>query len=254
MQSEILSAAIIIIGNEILSGKTQDQNIQFIALELSDLGIKLKEIRVIPDLEDDIIASINLLRVKYTYVFTTGGIGPTHDDITAKTIAKAFNDEFILHDQAKEIIEQHLAKINRAAISGHNGYMRMAHMPKNAVPLLNRETGAPGFKLANVFVMAGVPYIMRAMFEEAKKFLKKANPIISKAVDVYLSEDAIAAEFSELQDKYPQIEMGSYPFKQENIWGTSLVLRGDNLELIEKALAELHQFLALISQDYYVAK
>ena len=248
MQSEILSAAIIIIGNEILSGKTQDQNIQFIALELGELGIRL---RVIPDLEDEIINTVNSLREKYTYVFTTGGIGPTHDDITAEAIAKAFNDEYVLHNEAKDIIEKYLADNNRRV---SEGYMRMAHMPKNALPLLNRETGAPGFKVDNVFVMAGVPYIMQAMFKEAKKFLKTGKPIISRSIDVYVSESLIAAGFSALQDKYPQIEMGSYPFRRRDRWGTTLALRGDDPELIEQALSELYQFLASVTQSDNVTK
>ncbi len=251
MQSEILNAAIIIIGNEILSGKTQDQNIQFLALELGELGIRLREIRVIPDLEDEIITTVNTLREKYTYVFTTGGIGPTHDDITAEAIAKAFNDQYILHNEAKEIIEKYLADHNREAAEGH---MRMAHMPKTAVPLLNRETGAPGFKVDNVFVMAGVPYIMQAMFQEAKNFLKAGKPIISRSIDVYVSENIIAVGFSALQDKYPQIEMGSYPFRRRDRWGTSLALRGDDPELIEQALSELYQFLASVTQDDNVTK
>ena len=236
MQSETLDAAIIIIGNEILSGKTQDLNIQYIAKELGDFGIKLKEVRVIPDIEDDIIKVVNELRAKYTYVFTTGGIGPTHDDITAETIAKAFKEEFILHKHALEIMEKYMFDNGRKLNDSH---LRMAHMPKNAVPLLNRETGAPGFKLDNVFVMAGVPYIMRAMFEEVKKHLKKGKPIISKSIEAYISESAIAKEFSDLQDKYPSIEMGSYPFKDGDKWGTSLVLRGDDEQLMDLVMMEL---------------
>ena len=243
MQSEILTAAIIIIGNEILSGKTQDVNIQFIAKELSNLGIRLKEVRVVADVEEDIIEAVNGLRAKYSYIFTTGGIGPTHDDITAKTIAKAFEDEYILHPQAKEIIEKHVISANRDINEGH---IRMAHMPKKSVPLLNRETGAPGFKLENVFVMAGVPYIMQAMFLEAKKYLKQAKPIISKSIDIYISESAIAIPFSNLQDKYPNIEMGSYPFKEGERWGTSLVLRGNDPELIDKVMNELLEILEIV--------
>lgn len=241
MDNISLDAAIIIIGNEILSGKTQDQNIQYIALELGELGIKLKEVRIIADFADEIIETINILRKKYTYIFTTGGIGPTHDDITAATIAKAFGQEFILHPEAREILKKHLDNNNRLENESH---IRMAHMPKDAKPLLNRETGAPGFYLENVFVMAGIPYIMRAMFEEVKKLLKRGKPILSRSIDVYLSEGLIAGEFEKLQKKFPQIEMGSYPFNLENKWGTSLVLRGTDLVLIETAMVELSSIIS----------
>lgn len=240
MQSETITAAVIIIGNEILSGKTQDLNVQFIAQELGNIGIRLKEVRVIPDIENDIIDAVNYLRKKYNYVFTTGGIGPTHDDITAKTISKAFNQDYVLHNEALEIMKEHVESINQVITDGH---IRMAYMPKEAISLLNRETGAPGFKVENVFVMAGVPSIMRSMFEEVKKHLKHGNPIISKSIEVEISENSIAQEFSDLQDKYNTIEMGSYPFKGELSWGTSLVLRGDDEELIDVAMEELLEII-----------
>jgi len=246
MQSEMLDSAIIIIGSEILSGKTQDLNIQYLAKQLGDLGIRLKEVRVVLDIEEDIIKAVNELKEKYTYVFTTGGIGPTHDDITAATIAKAFNDEFILNQKAKEKIEEFLKHKN---IELRNDHLRMAYMPKSAEILLNYETGAPGFKIGNVFVMAGVPYIMHAIFEEAKKHLKKGKPILSKSITEFISEGAIAADFENLQRKYPSIEMGSYPFKEEDgRWGTSLVLRGDNPELIDEAMLELKRIVSNVSK------
>lgn len=240
MNLEILDAAIIIIGNEILSGKTQDVNVQHIALGLADYGIVLKEVRVIPDVEAEIISVVNHLREKYTYVFTTGGIGPTHDDITAKTMAKAFDDEFILHKYAKEMMEQYAQKIN---IELREDHVRMCYMPKRAVPLFNHATGAPGFKMDNVFVMAGVPYIMQAMFEEAKKHLKKGKPIISKSIVTDISEGKLAKDFGLLQEKYPSIEMGSYPSKKNDKWSTSLVLRGSDVALIEIAMQELLEIL-----------
>ncbi len=241
MESEIITAGIVIIGNEILSGKTQDLNIQFLANELGKLGIRLKEVRVIPDIENDIIETVNLLRKKYTYLFTTGGIGPTHDDITSKTIAKAFNDEFILHPEAKKLIEQYMVEHNREMRPDH---LRMACIPKSATLLLNHETGAPGFKIENVFVMAGVPYIMQSIFMEAKKFLKQSKPIISRSIEICIAEGVIAEEFSRLQNKYPEIEMGSYPFKTDDRWMTNLVLRGDNQEMINVAMLELEAIVA----------
>ena len=245
MKSDKLTAAIIIIGNEILSGKTQDLNVQFIATELSDLGIVLKEVRVVLDIEVDIIAAVNSLRTKYSYIFTTGGIGPTHDDITAKTIAKAFGEEYLLNEKAKAVLEKYLFTQQKMLQPSH---ISMAHMPESAEILLNYETAAPGFKIDNVFVMAGVPYIMQSIFQEAKKFLKIGKPIISKTIEANISESIIAEPFSELQDKYPQIEMGSYPFKKENSWKTNLVLRGDNSELIEKVMIELEEVIKNVSK------
>jgi len=245
MQAEQLTAAIVIIGNEILSGKTQDLNVQFIATELSNLGIRLKEVRVVADIEADIIEAVNALRAKYTYIFTTGGIGPTHDDITSQTIAKAFADEYTLNEKAKEKIEQYLIAQKREIRPDH---LRMAYMPKSAEILLNHETGAPGFKIGNVFVMAGIPYIMQSIFQEAKKFLKSGKPIISKSIEAYISEGAIAQQFSDLQDKYPEIEMGSYPFKTGERWGTSLVLRGDNAELIDKLMLALEDIIKNVAK------
>jgi molybdenum cofactor synthesis domain-containing protein len=243
MESKNITASIIIIGNEILSGKTQDLNIQFIAQELGNLGIKLKEVRVIPDIEEDIITTVNALRAKYTYVFTTGGIGPTHDDITSEAVAKAFGDEHILNQNAKAELEKYLIANNRDLRPDH---LRMAYMPRSATILLNYETGAPGFKIENVFVMAGVPYIMQSIFMEAKKLLKQGKPIISKSVEAYISEGSIATEFGNLQNKYPKIEMGSYPFKKDEKWGTTLVLRGDNPDLIDQVMIELLDIIAAV--------
>ena len=234
-------AAIIIIGNEILSGKTQDANIQFIALELAAMGIRLKEVRVIADIESDIIETVSILCKKYTYVFSTGGIGPTHDDITSPSVAKAFAKEYKLNEKAKVIIEQYLIDCNREIRPDH---IKMAYMPESAEMLLNRETGAPGFKIENLFVMAGVPYIMRSIFQEAKNFLKPGKPILSKSIEVMISEGAIAKQFGDLQNLYPQIEMGSYPFKLENgSWGTSLCLRGDDEELLDILILKLKQIV-----------
>ena len=235
-----LTAAIIIIGKEILSGKTQDQNIQFIALELSKMGIILNEVRVVADLEDDIIEAVNSLRAKYTYVFTTGGIGPTHDDITAKTIAKAFDQEYTLNIPAKEIIEDHIIASGKEMRPDH---INMAYMPEFAELLLNPETGSPGFKIENVFVMAGVPYIMKSIFKEAQKFLQRGKAIISKSIEVNISEGLISKQFGDLQDLYPDVEMGSYPFKKDNKWSTSLVLRSSDETLIDEAMVKLKQII-----------
>lgn len=240
MQSEVITAAIIIIGNEILSGKVQDQNVQFIASELGNLGIRLREVRVIPDIENDIIETVNSLRCKYDYIFTTGGIGPTHDDITAESIAKAFNKKYDFIEAAKILIENYLKSVGKEIREDH---YRMAYMPLGAELLLNHETGAPGFKIENVFVMAGVPYIMRSIFAEAKKFLRTSSPIISRSMVTFVPESVFAKKFEELQLKYPTIEMGSYPEKIDGKWKTTLVLRGDNPELIDEAMMHLKKII-----------
>lgn len=240
MQSENISAAIIIIGNEILSGKVQDQNIQYIATELGQLGIRLKEVRVVADIEIEIIEAVNILRKKYTYVFTTGGIGPTHDDITAESIAKAFLKKNQLSLVAKEMIEQHVISVGKELREDH---LRMAYMPETAELLLNSETGAPGFKIENVFVMAGVPYIMRSIFQEAKKHLKTSRPFISKSIVTSVAEGVFAKQFGELQIKYPSIEMGSYPEKLDSGWQATLVLRGDDENLLDEAMLHLNRII-----------
>lgn len=243
MQTERLNAAIIVIGNEILSGKTQDLNVQFIAKEVASIGIRLSEVRVVADIEEDIIGALNFLRKKYKYVFTTGGIGPTHDDITAKTVAKAFEDDFIINEEAKNLMENHLKALGKEITKEH---ILMTYMPKKAVPLMNRETGAPGFKMENVFVMAGVPSIMQAMFNEVKKHLEHGKPIISKALDFPKSENLIADSLRDLQNKYPMLEIGSYPYKGTDHWETQIVFRGDDEKLIDEAKEDLIKIIEQI--------
>jgi molybdopterin-biosynthesis enzyme MoeA-like protein len=161
--------------------------------------------------------------------------------VCSSIFAKAFDVKHSLSQEAKEMIEKHLVKACKEIREDH---IRMAYIPESAILLLNDETGAPGFKIENVFVMAGVPYIMQSIFVEAKKFLKKNNPIISKEIEIDISEGVIAKQFSDLQNIYPNIEMGSYPFKKNDKWGTSLVLRGDDIELLDKAMEELLKIIA----------
>lgn len=245
------TASIIIIGNEILSGKTQDVNVQFLANELAKLGIHLREVRIIADVEQDIIETVNLLRRKYDYVFTTGGIGPTHDDITSSSIAKAFKQKIVINIDAKNQIEEYLNSIGKTMSADH---LAMARIPESAELLLNYATGAPGFKIDNVFVMAGVPYIMQAIFEQSKKFIKQEIPILIKSIETDIPEGILARDFAQLQEKYPEIEMGSYPFKDiNNFWRTTLSIRGSNMALIDKAMVELELILDNI-KNYDVSR
>jgi len=235
-------ASLIIIGNEVLSGKTEDKNIQFLALGLSDLGIILKEVRIVPDIKSDIIIAVNELRKKYDYVFTTGGIGPTHDDITSESIAEAFNVKYVLNDEANKILEEYYNGTDREY---NNSRKKMAFMPENASLIHNKETFAPGFIVENVYVMAGIPYVMHAMFDAIKDSLRRGNTIHSKSIDVYLPESSFAEEFAKLQNEYPEIEMGSYPFRRREKWGATLSMRSSNLEQLDLAFEKLHEMLSM---------
>jgi molybdenum cofactor synthesis domain-containing protein len=239
-QERIVTAAVLIIGNEILSGRTKDVNLGFLAEELTKLGIRLREARVIADVEAEIIAAVNEARAKYDYVFTTGGIGPTHDDITSASVARAFGRALILDPRARAILERHYPPggLNEARL-------RMAHVPEGAELIENPVSSAPGFRMDNVFVMAGVPAVMRAMFDGLKGTLAGGKPVLSQTVGAFLGEGTIAAGLGALQDRYPLLEIGSYPFYRQGRYGASFVLRGTDRAPIAAATEELR---ALIRQ------
>lgn len=244
---EVMKAAILITGNEILSGSTQDLNVQYIARHLSELGILLAEVRMVRDIEDDIIYAINELRSKYDYVFTTGGIGPTHDDITAESMAKAFGVPLERNAKAVEIMEAHCVTQNRVM---HKASYKMADMPKNAELILNTESGAPGFKVENVYVMAGIPNIMQAMFNYLIPQLKAGKKFISKKVTAHAGESMIAKILEDINIEYKDLDLGSYPFQRDGKWGTNLVIRGQNTERVEEALKKLESELELAKIEF----
>ena len=229
-----MKASLIIIGNEILSGRTQDKNLSYLATWLNEIGIQLSEVRVIRDEEEVIIETVNYLRKTYDYVFTTGGIGPTHDDITSLSIAKAFNVDLEINDKALSILKEYYKDSELT-----DARMKMTMIPKGAELVENPVSKAPGFKMENVFVMAGIPSIMQGMLEGARKHLKGGDIIKSVSVDVFTPESNVADELTKLQDKYKNIEIGSYPFTKENRFGTSLVLRSKNEQLLEECKLEL---------------
>ena len=239
-----VTACVLIIGNEILSGRTQDANLAFLAQGLGEVGVRLREARVIPDDRAAIIAAVNEVRQKFDYVFTTGGIGPTHDDITASCIADAFGVKLILHPDAKRILESHYppGAINEARL-------RMAHTPDGATLLLNPISRAPGFRIGNVFVMAGVPQIAQATFNELKRSLRGGARMLSRSVSCSLSEGAIAKELSALQDRYADLEIGSYPYFRRSDFGVTLVVRGTDRERIAAAVAELMDLIRSLGGD-----
>lgn len=236
------TAALIVIGNEILSGRTQDTNTNYIAKQLAEIGVKFLEVRVIPDIEEVIVGTVNELRASYDYVFTTGGIGPTHDDITTAAIAKAFGLRIIRSPEVVEKLRQYYEGSNREL---NDARLKMADFPEGAEFLDNPISTAPGFKIGNVFVMAGIPNVMQAMFACARGWLKGGAKILSREIVVFVGESMIAAQLTAIQDKYPEIEIGSYPFVREYKFGTSICLRGTDKNKLDLAHDETYTMLKL---------
>lgn len=212
------TSAIIVIGSEIISGRTQDLNVRFIAQKLDQRGIDLKEVRIIPDDESMIIEAVNALRLKYNYIFTTGGIGPTHDDITSVAIAKAFNLPLSRSSKIVEIIQRRNPKAAEASY-------RMADLPEGATLIGNPVNQIPGFKIDNVYVFAGVPLIMQGMFSAIEETLVKNLPTLSKTINCNLKESDLAEGLSNIQNKFKGVEVGSYPYQIEAGWRVNVVVR-----------------------------
>ena len=239
MPERIFTACLLVIGNEILSGRTQDLNLAYLGKRLDQIGVRLREVRVIPDEEAAIVAALNDLRHRHDYVFTTGGIGPTHDDITATSVAKAFNVALIQNPAARALLETHYraGELNPARL-------RMANTPEGAQLIENPVSKAPGFQIENVFVMAGIPVIMQAMFESLVHRLVGGKSLRSRSLTVHLPESKIANDLGALQDRYPEVEMGSYPFQRDGRFGTRLVLRATEPERLDAAAGELEAIIA----------
>ena len=223
-----INAAILIIGNEILSGRTCDTNTSTLALWLNSIGVKVQEVKIIPDIEEIIISSVNLLRKLYDYVFTTGGIGPTHDDITAQSVAKAFNLKYEVHQEGFKILEKYYkpGEFNE-------GRQKMIWMPKNAKLILNPTSGAPGFNVENVFCLPGVPSILKSMLGGLKNNIVGGEPILSQTIILRTVESEIASSLTRIQDNNKDVEIGSYPFFRAGKLGVSIVLRSTNQKKID---------------------
>ena len=237
-KKEIL-AGIIIIGNEILSGRTQDTNTGTLSLWLNSLGIKLQEVRIIPDIEETIIKTVNELRKKYNYIFTTGGIGPTHDDITSESVASAFKKKLEVNNEAYKILEKYYPKgqFNKSR-------QKMTIMPEGAELIYNPVTAAPGFKIKNVFVLPGVPKIMEKMFLEILNNIQKGKPKLITTINTDLYESKIASFLNDIQKKYKDSSIGSYPYFNfvSKIGGVNIVISSWNmnsLKPIEKDIIEM---------------
>ncbi|UYN96181.1 MAG: competence/damage-inducible protein A [Enhydrobacter sp.] len=233
--SKIVTACIVVIGNEILSGRTKDANIAYLAGELGKLGVRVMECRVIPDVEATIVATINEVRRKFDYVFTTGGIGPTHDDITADCIAKAFGVGISEHPEAVERMTRHYG--DPALFTPAR--RRMARVPHGGTLVDNPISVAPGFQMENVFTFAGIPTVAQGMFQSMKHRLAGGDPVLSRTVRTNLPEGIIAEPLGGLQQRYKDIDIGSYPAFRNGKPSVSLVLRGTNDARLKEASAEL---------------
>jgi len=221
------NAAMVIIGNEILTGRTPDANLAWLATQLNARGIILKEARTVLDIESEIIKAVNDLRTEVDYVFTTGGIGPTHDDITALSVAQAFGVPLEESTEAIRLLEDHYREeLNDAR-------RKMGQIPQGATLIQNPVSAAPGFKIENVYVFAGIPKIMQAMFDSIADTLAGGAPLLSNTVTCQLAESQIAENLEALQSKFPDIDMGSYPHFRGGVMGLSVVLRGTDEPLLE---------------------
>ena len=232
------NAIIIVIGNEILSGRTQDVNVKSISIWLNNLGVKLDEVRVIPDIEKIIINTIRKVRSQFKYVFTTGGIGPTHDDITSKSISKAFNVKYCFHPEAYKILKNYYEKGKFNA-----GRKKMAKMPKGSSLILNPSSAAPGFSIYNVFCLPGVPSILNSMLGELSNRIVGGSKIVSKTLSLRTVESEISIPLAKIQAKYKTLDIGSYPFFKQGKIGVSLVIRSKKENLIEKCLKDIIKFV-----------
>ena len=249
-------ACLLIIGNEVLSGRTRDANLQFLATRLGELGIPLREVRVIPDVPQTIIATVNEVRAKHDHVFTTGGIGPTHDDITSECVAAAFGVPWVVHEETRAIMAADYVRRD-PPVEMNPARMRMATLPLGAVPIRCPMTSAPGFSMENVHVMAGVPRIMQSMFDALAPSLTGGVPVVSRAVHaIGVFEGNIAAGLEAIQKRFPELDIGSYPFYRPSAastgaaspgsfagGGVALVSKGVSLTDVEAATAEITAML-----------
>lgn len=237
--TKTVTACVLVIGNEILSGRTKDSNLAWLAVELNKLGIRLLEARVIPDIEDVIVETVNAVRGRFDYVFTTGGIGPTHDDITAACIARAFGVPLIRNPEAVRRLIAHYgnpADLNEARL-------RMANTPEGAELIDNPVSKAPGFRIGNVHVMAGVPTIMQAMFDGLRHRLVGGTPVLSRTLSVDVAEGLMATELAAIQAAHADVEIGSYPYMRQGKAGAAIVVRGVAAEALDRAAGAIRDLM-----------
>lgn len=241
--ADVITAALLVIGDEILSGRTKDKNIGYIAEYLTNIGIDLREVRVVPDVEEEIIAALDAVRVRYTYVFTTGGIGPTHDDITADCVAKAFGVALPVDPRAVALMQERWGTdtpLNEARL-------RMARIPEGGDIIRNKVSAAPGFRIGNVIVMAGIPNVMQAMLDEVAPTLKTGRKMLSHSIRADAREGDIGSPLAEIAKAHPEVLIGSYPFVDEkNGPNTNVVIRSRDAEALARAAAAVESMLTQV--------
>ena len=241
---KVVTAALLVIGDEILSGRTKDKNIGYIADYLTALGIDLKEVRVVSDDEGAIVAALNALRTTYDYVFTTGGIGPTHDDITADCVAKAFGVPLDVHPEAVAILKERLAKTGGEL---NEARLRMARIPRGAALVANKVSGAPGFWIGNVITMAGIPAVMQAMLDEVAPKLKTGTKLLSISIRADAKEGDVGSELGAIAKAHPEAIIGSYPFFDEKLGpNTNIVVRSRDAQKLEQVKAAVEAMLVTV--------
>lgn len=241
-----VTAAVVLIGDELLSGRTKDKNFGYLAEYLTDMAIDVREARIIADVEDEIIDAVNTLRAKYDYVFTSGGIGPTHDDITADAIAKAFGVGIDYHPDAYQALAEQCAK---RGVEFTTARKRMARIPNGATLIRNPVSAAPGFQVENVFVMAGVPMVFQAMIDELAPGLKSGRKMLSRSIGCPIGEGDVGDELGELQARHGQVSIGSYPYFTPTGFGTNIVVRSVDEAALDEAEADVKALVARLTKD-----
>lgn len=243
-----VTAAVLVIGDELLSGRTKDTNVGHIAETMTSIGVDLREVRFVPDVEEEIVGALNALRTRYTYVFTTGGIGPTHDDITADAVAKAFGVAIDHDPRAVALLKERFTDgdLNEARL-------RMARIPNGAELVVNPVSKAPGFWIGNVITMAGVPAIMRAMLDHVVPQLKTGAKVLSETIDAGLKEGDVATDLREIAKRHPETTIGSYPYMNEKGFATRIVVRSRDGAKLAAAKAEVEE-MSLRIRDTLAAK
>lgn len=237
---KVWTAALLVIGDEILSGRTQDKNVAQVAEWLNRQGIRLEEVRIVPDATARIASAVNELRKTYDYLFTTGGIGPTHDDITVDSIAAAFGVPVVIHPKAREILEEYYS--SRGGVT--DSRLRMARVPEGAELIPNPTSGAPGVRLGNVYIMAGVPGIAAAMLAALDGQLQGGRPMISATIGAYAAESEVADLLREAEAAHDGVAIGSYPFFKDGRYGANFVIRADESDLVDEAVSDLQRRLS----------
>ncbi len=244
MNAKIVTAALLVIGDEILSGRTKDKNIGYTADYLTAIGIDLKEVRVVSDDEVAIVSALNALRITYDYVFTTGGIGPTHDDITADCVAKTFGVPLDLHPEVVAILKERLAKTGGEL---NEARLRMARIPRGAALVANKVSGAPGFWIGNVITMAGIPSVMQAMLDEVAPKLKTGTKLLSVSIRADAKEGDVGSELGAIAKAHPNAIIGSYPFFDDKLGpNTNIVVRSRDPQTLEQVKAAVEVMLATV--------